>query len=107
MITIFTPSFADEANTNAQNLTVKEVVSRLPPDQFKVILLTEGKADARILARDNTEVLSSSRHGNTVRWLARVLRPDIDVYFFPRAGPLDSLFLHCRRWGGLRISLRT
>jgi len=107
MITIFTPSFADEANTNAQNLTVKEVVSRLPPDQFKVILLTEGKADARILARDNTEFLSSSRHGNTVRWLARVLRPDIDVYFFPRAGPLDSLFLHCRRWGGLRVSLVT
>jgi len=30
MITVFTPSFADEANTNAQNLTAKEIVNRLP-----------------------------------------------------------------------------
>jgi glycosyltransferase involved in cell wall biosynthesis len=107
MITIFTPSFADEANTNAQNLTVKEVVSRLPPGQFRVILLGSGKPDSRILARENTEVLHFSRHGNTPRWLTRVLLSKIDIYFFPRQGPLDRLFLFLRRSLRLPVSLVT
>ncbi len=107
MITIFTPSFADATNTNAQNLTAKEVVSRLPPDRFRVILLANGTPDPRILARENTEVLPWSRHGNTTRWLTRVLLSSIDVYFFPRQGPLDTLFLFFRRTLGLPIALVT
>jgi glycosyltransferase involved in cell wall biosynthesis len=107
MITIFTPSFADEANTNAQNLTVKEVVSRLPPDRFRVILLGGGDPDPRILARENTEILPYHRHGNTPRWLARILRSHVNIYFFPRLGPLDSAFLFLRRSLGLRIGLVT
>jgi glycosyltransferase involved in cell wall biosynthesis len=106
MITIFTPSFADEANTNAQNLTAKEVVSRLPSDRFKVVLLGDGKPDPRILARKNTEIWRYSRHGNTARWFSRLLLSKIDIYFFPRRGPLDLLFLAARRIG-LRISLVT
>ncbi len=107
MITIFTPSFADEDNTNAQNLTVKEVVSRLPPDRFRVIMLGEGAPDPRILARENTEILPFRPHGNTGRWLARLLLSRMDVYFFPREGPLDSLYLSCRRALGLRTALVT
>lgn len=107
MLTLFTPSFADEANTNAQNLTVKEVVSRLPPDRFRVILLGDGPPDPRIRARANTEILPWSRHGNTPRWLTRVLLSKVDVYFFPREGPFDALFLWCRRSFGLRIALVT
>ena len=97
MLTVFTPSFADEANTNAQNLTVKEVVSRLPTDRFRVVLLGNGTPDPRILARENTKILSSSRHGNTPRWLAHALFSKIDIYFFPREGPLDTLFMLSRR----------
>ena len=107
MITLFTPSFADESNTNAQNLTVKEVVSRLPPDQFRVILLGDGAPDPRIRARENTEILPCHRHGNTVRWLTRLLTSKVDIYFFPRQGPLDSLFLFFRRSLGLPIALVT
>jgi glycosyltransferase involved in cell wall biosynthesis len=107
MITIFTPSFADEANTNAQNLTVKEVVSRLPADRFRVVMLGDGAPDPRILARENTEILAWSRHGNTARLLPRVLLSKIDVYFFPRAGPLDTLFLFFRRSLGLPVALVT
>ena len=107
MITIFTPSFADEANTNAQNLTVKEIVSRLPADRFRVVMLGTGPPDPRILARENTEILPWSRHGNTARWLTRVLLSKIDVYFFPREGPLDTLFLFCRRSLGLPVALVT
>jgi glycosyltransferase involved in cell wall biosynthesis len=107
MITVFTPSFADDANTNAQNLTVKEVVSRLPSDRFRVVLLGDGAPDPRIAARANTEILRWSRHGNTARWLTRLLLSRIDVYFFPREGPLDTLFLFCRRTLGLPVALVT
>jgi glycosyltransferase involved in cell wall biosynthesis len=107
MITVFTPSFADEANTNAQNLTVKEVVSRLPPDRFRVVLLGDGAPDPRILARENTEILRWTRHGNTPRWLSHVLLSKTDVYFFPREGPLDTLFMFFRRSLGLPIALVT
>ena len=107
MITVFTPSFADEANTNAQNLTAKEVVSRLPADRFRVLLLGDGPPDQRILARENTEILPWSRHGNTARWLTRVLFSKIDIYFFPREGPLDTLFLFFRRSLGLPVALVT
>jgi hypothetical protein len=79
MLTVFTPSFADEANTNAQNLTVKEVISRLPSDRFRVVLLGAGKPDPRILARENTEILKWTPHGNTPRWLTQVLRSKIDI----------------------------
>jgi glycosyltransferase involved in cell wall biosynthesis len=107
VITVFTPSFADQTNTNAQNLTAKEVVSRLPSDRFRVILLGNGAPDPRILARENTEILQSSRHGNTARWLTRVLRSKVDIYFFPREGPLDTAFLFCRRIMTLPVALVT
>jgi glycosyltransferase involved in cell wall biosynthesis len=107
MITIFTPSFADEANTNAQNLTAKEIVSRLAPDQFWVVMLGDGPPDPRIRARGNTEILGWTRHGNTPRWLARLLLSKIDIYFFPRQGPLDALYLFLRHSLGLSVALVT
>ncbi|MFZ1130321.1 MAG: glycosyltransferase family 4 protein [Terriglobales bacterium] len=107
MITVFTPSFADDANTNAQNLTAKEIVSRLPADRFKVVLLGDGAPDPRIMARGNTEILRWSQSRNTARWLPRLLFSKIDIYFFPRTGPLDRLFLFCRRTLGLPVALVT
>jgi glycosyltransferase involved in cell wall biosynthesis len=107
MLTVFTPSFADEANINAQNLTAKEIVSRLPADRFRIVLLGDGPPDPRILARENTEILRSSRRGNTLRWLTHALFSRIDVYFFPREGPLDTLFLFFRRTLKLPIALVT
>ncbi len=107
MITIFTPSFADDDNTNAQNLTAKEIVSCLPPDRFRVIMLGEGVPDARILARENTEIVRWAGRGNTPRVLSKILLSKVDIYFFPRTGPLETLFLFCRRSAGLPISLVT
>ncbi len=101
MITVFTPSFADESNTNAQNLTVKEVVARMDPSRFRVVMLAEGVADPRIAARPNTRILRWEKHGNTPLILWHMLRHIPDVYFFPREGPLDAAFLSARanlRW---------
>jgi len=97
MITIFTPSFADEANTNAQNLSVKEIVARLDPERASVTMLHEGTVDPRIASRPNTTLLRWHKHGNTFRIVGHLLRRVPDVYFFPREGPLDAAFLSLRR----------
>ena len=51
-ITIFTPSDASAGNTNAQNLTVKEIVARLPEELFHVTMLCDGDVpDPRLSTR--------------------------------------------------------
>ena len=104
-ITIFTPSFADEGDTNAQNLTVKEIVARLSPELFRVIMISEGRPDPRITARANTELVRWTKHGNTVRLLRRCLFSRPDIYFFPRHGPLDRAFFDWRKYLGKRTAL--
>jgi glycosyltransferase involved in cell wall biosynthesis len=96
MITVFTPSFADESNTNAQNLTVKEVVARIDPSRFRVVMLGIAGADPRIAARPNTRILRWQKRGNTARILWHLLTHIPDVYFFPREGALDAAFLSAR-----------
>jgi glycosyltransferase involved in cell wall biosynthesis len=101
MITVFTPSFADEANANAQNLTVKEVVARMDPKRIRVVMLGMGVPDPRIASRPNTRILRWEKRGNTARILWHLLTQVPDVYFFPREGPLDAAFFSARaklRW---------
>ena len=107
MITVFTPSFADDNNTNAQNLTVKEVVARLDPARFRVVMLASSAADPRIVARPNTRILAWKKRGNTARTLLHLLADAPDVYFFPREGPMDSAFLWARRAFHLKTALVT
>jgi len=107
MIKIFTPSFADEADTNAQNLSVKEIVARLDPRRAALTMLHEGMVDARIASRPNTRLLRWHKHGNTARTLWQILRDVPDVYFFPREGPLDAAFLSARRYVRIKTALVT
>lgn len=104
-IRIFTPSFADESNTNAQNLTVKEIVSRLPEERFRVVMLCAGAPDSRIKRRKNTKLLRYYRHGNTANLLRHCLFPLPDIYFFPRTGPLDRIFFNLKKCAGIRSIL--
>ncbi len=107
-ITIFTPSDANAGNTNAQALTVKEVVARLPEDRFHVTMLCSGDApDPRLRARANTRLVRWAKHGNTVRLLSRCLFPPPDIYFFPRTGPLDRAFFALRKSLRLNTALVT
>ncbi len=98
MITIFTPSFADAADTNAQNLSSKEIVARLDPQRFRVTMLHDEVADPRIVARSNTTLLPWRKRGNTARIAWHIVRHVPDIYFFPREGPLDVTFLRLRRF---------
>jgi glycosyltransferase involved in cell wall biosynthesis len=97
LITIFTPSHADAGNTNAQQLTVKEIVARLSPERFHVTMFSGPEPDPRIKARPNTELIPVHRHGNTMRFLCHLLLARPDIYFYPRFGPLDNLFFSLRR----------
>lgn len=105
LIRIFTPSFADEGDTNAQNLTVKEVVARLDPEQFEVMMIRDLNPDPRIAQRKNTTLLRYHPHGNTPRIFMRMLAFRPDVYFFPRYGPLDQVFLELRKYAFPRTAL--
>ncbi len=96
MITVFTLSFADENNTNAQNLTVKEVVARMDPLRFRVVMLASSEVDPRIAARPNTKILQWRKRGNTARILWHLLTNIPDVYFFPRESFIDTAFLAAR-----------
>ena len=107
MITIFTPSFADEADTNAQNLSVKEIVARLDPHRVSVTMLHEGEPDPRIASRPNTILLRWQKSGNASRSAWHLLKKIPDIYFFPREGPLDAVFLAMRRWLRLKTMVVT
>jgi glycosyltransferase involved in cell wall biosynthesis len=107
-ITIFTPSDGSADNTNAQNLTVKEVVARLPEDQFHVTMFCDGEVpDPRLHARKNTRLTGWTKRGNTARLLRHCLFPPPDIYFFPRTGPLDRIFFDLRKRIGLKTVLIT
>ncbi len=107
MITIFTPSFADESDTNAQNLSVKEIVARLDPQRAAVTMLCDRAVDSRLATRPNTTFLRWREHGNTRRTLWQILQKLPDVYFFPREGPLDVAFLRLRRYLRLKTAVVT
>lgn len=101
-IKVFTPSYADAGNTNAQNLTVKEIVARLP-EEFHVTMLCEGDPDPRLAGRKHTRFFRWAAHRNTLRLLPHCLLPPPDIYFFPRTGPLDRLFFDLKK----RLKLKT
>ena len=96
MVKLFTPSFADRSNTNAQNMAVKGGVARVDSLRLRVVMLGGGAADPRIAARPNTRILRWEKRGNTARILWHIMCHIPDVYFFPREGPLDAVFLWAR-----------
>ncbi len=106
-IKLFTPSFADEVDTNAQNLTVKEIAARLDPQRFHVTMFYDQEPDPRLASRPNTRMWRWRRSANTPRTLVRMLGDVPDIYFFPREGPLDERFFQVRRWFGWHTAVVT
>jgi glycosyltransferase involved in cell wall biosynthesis len=106
-IVVFTPSMADEDNTNAQNLTVKQIVARLSPDEFRFIMLVMDSPDPLLAARPNTVLIKYRDHGNTPNLLTRLLFYSPDIYFYPRSGPLDHYFVSMRQNLRLKTALVT
>ena len=98
MIKIFTPSFADENNINAQNLTVKQIVRRLDPDYFQVTMFYKDNIADFIKNRGNTKFIKWFKHGNLIRFFFHHIFNKYDIYFYPRYTLLEKLFLIINRF---------
>ena len=98
MIKIFTPSFADENNINAQNLSVKQIVRRLDPDYFQVTMFYKDDIVDFIKDRGNTKFIKWSKHGNLIRFILHHIFNKYDIYFYPRYSILEKVFLIIHRF---------
>ena len=97
-IRIFTEVCGAAANINAQSLTVKEIVSRLDPNRFAVMMMNSGgQIDERLMARPNTKFVRRSSHGTAARLLFQCLGFRPDIYFYPLASPFNEVYLRVRR----------
>jgi glycosyltransferase involved in cell wall biosynthesis len=101
-IRIFTEVCGAAANNNAQSLTVKEIVSRLDPERFHVMMMNSGgPVDERLKARPNTNFVHARAHGTAARLIIECLRFRPDIYFYPLASPFNEVYLGIRK--GLRL----
>jgi glycosyltransferase involved in cell wall biosynthesis len=98
MIHIFTPSWADESNTNAQNLTVKEIVSRLDPEKFHVTMFYIKGIDPRFKHRPNMTFIRWRKHGNTLHVLIHLLFNKYDIFFYPRYTVIEKGFFYIKKY---------
>lgn len=98
MIYIFTPSWADQDNTNAQNLTVKEVVARLDPEKFHVTMFYINHIDPRLKDRPNTAFIRWRKHGNTVNMLAHLVVKKYDIFFYPRYTVIEKCLFYIKKY---------
>ena len=92
-IRIFTPSWADESNTNAQNLTVKSIVARLDSEIFHITMLYQENIDARLKGKPNITFISWKKHGNAIRILMHMILNSYDIFFYPRYTVIEKGFL--------------
>ena len=95
MIRMLSNSYADEVNTNAQNLTVREIARRLDPDQFHTTLFMVGTPDRR-LAGSNVRFLRFHAHGKAARFLTEALLGSYAVNFYVRNEWVDGMYLRLR-----------
>ena len=98
MIKIFTPSFADENNINAQNLSVKQIVRRLDPKYFQVTMFYKDDIVDFIKDRGNTKFIKWSKHGNLIRFFFHHIFNRYDIYFYPRYSLLEKVFFIIHRF---------
>lgn len=95
-IRMISHSYADEANTNAQNLTVREIARRLDPERFEITLFARDEPDPRLLGSSNVRILRFGAHGKALKFLSRSLFGGFAVNFYVRNEWVDSLYLRAR-----------
>ena len=93
---LFMP-FVDRENTNAQSLTVREIVPRFDPARFECTLWYEKEPDPRVVNRPGIRVLRLSPRRRTWRIFAEMLSGH-DVIAFMDYSPASYLFLHLPVW---------
>ena len=106
LIKIFSEISADDDNTNAQSLTVRQIVSRLDPERF-LVTMTQGGAIVDPILRDrpNTRFLRRLRHGTAAKFSLVSLSSKPDIFFYPAPSPVTQTFLWARRLLPIRTKL--
>ena len=108
MIKIFTPTFADSSNNNAQNLTVKSIVSRLDPGVFDILMLSESdNIDSRLVNRKNFHYIKLGSHNRTLKIIAYLIKYRPHIYFYPTFTHIDQIFLHLKSYLNSNMSIVT
>lgn len=95
-IRMISHSYANDANANAQNLTVKEIARRLDPDRFHITLFASETPDPRLLERPNVRILRFGTHGRAAKFLSRSLLGNYAVNFYVRNEWVDALYVRAR-----------
>lgn len=95
-VRLLVDSFADDGLPNAQMGNAREIICCLNPDYFHVSIFAVGRADPRILARKNTEVIQLPGRRQTPRILGEFMWRDYDVLFYMKASPASRWFLRMR-----------
>jgi glycosyltransferase involved in cell wall biosynthesis len=107
-IRILVDSFADADLPNAQMGNAREIVSRLDPARFHVSMFMLGKADPRLVARENTRLIQLPERRQTVRILREFLCGAHQILFYMKASPASRGYVSLRKkWDDGRITIGT
>lgn len=107
-IRILVDSFADADLPNAQMGNAREIVSRLDPARFHVSMFVLGKADPRLVARENTRLIQLPERRQTVRILREFLCGAHQILFYMKASPASRWYVSLRKkWNDSRATIGT
>ncbi len=95
-VNILVDSFADEGLTNAQMINAREIVSRLDPDRFFVIMFTHGPPAKQVSTRANTRLIQLPDRLQTIPLLSHYLFGKQDILFYLKASPASRCYLKLR-----------
>jgi glycosyltransferase involved in cell wall biosynthesis len=95
-IRMISHSYADESNTNAQNLAVREIARRLDPRRFEISLLYRDTPDPRLATQENVRLRRLFSRGRAATILGSTLLGGYDVNFYVRNEWVDALYLQAR-----------
>jgi len=100
---IFIPCVVDKDNTNAQNLTVKEILKRLDTSKYRIFVFCEKTVEDELKSKKNIRLIPWRKRNNALRFLAYVLFYGIDILFYPRYTRLEMFLISIRRFMKFKI----
>jgi glycosyltransferase involved in cell wall biosynthesis len=95
-IRMISHSYADESNTNAQNLAVREIARRLDPHRFAITLFYRDTPDPRLVSQANVRLRRLLSRGRAATILGSTLLGGYDVNFYVRNEWVDAVYLRAR-----------
>ncbi|MBA4695778.1 MAG: glycosyltransferase family 4 protein [Legionella sp.] len=95
-ISIFIPYFADAGNTNAQSLTIRQIMSRLDSQRFRLSSILISKVDPLLQDKANISYFRWTKKRNTLRFAWYLLKTQPDILFFPNKHWFEGVYLLLR-----------